>query len=423
MKHNSNGISRKKITTFFFLTLLLIPFQNCSQFSRQNLTSPVGSSMPLSTPDPVPSPGSGMPSFLGMMPVVDVSKIPTGDPGTNKLLVFNVDPVNLDLALKDINSPKFNLNAFRNWNPIHHYFNDRAELLYYDAQGQQTTVDTGKPVLNGGDARTSCKFAQMRFDDPIVFPGQPGRSHLHAFFGNTGVNAYSTSKTLVESGNSTCFGGIGNRSSYWVPAMIDTRTGTPIKPENAGFYYKHGTISGKLIKVIPDGLRMIAGDASNTDPQGNPHHRFACLGGPNNENSKYGPGIGLCDKGSELWMSVFFPQCWDGINLDSPNHKSHMSYPVYSGVGDIYDCPATHPVAIPHIVFNIIYKTTSTDDISKWRLSSDNYSSSLPGGYSGHGDYMFGWQKDVIAGIVKCSNIEGDCHSQLLGGEKFMDGY
>ena len=22
-----------------------------------------------------------------------------------------------------------------------------------------------------------------------------------------------------------------------------------------------------------------------------------------------------------------FPQCWDGVNLDSPDHKSHMAYP------------------------------------------------------------------------------------------------
>ena len=406
--------SYKKAASIVLLSSLILAFQNCSQMSAAT------DSGALSLASSV---GPTTPSFSGMMPMVDISKIPTGDPGTDKLLVFPVDPANMDPALKDINSPKFNLNAFRNWNPIHHYFNDKAELLYYDAAGNQTTVNTGKPVLNGGDARTSCKFSHMKFDDPIVFPGQPGKSHLHAFFGNTGVDAFSTSQTLVAGGNSTCSGGIGNRSAYWVPAMIDSRNGTPIKPEGAGFYYKHGNISGLLIKPIPEGLRMIAGDAGNSDPTGNPNHRFKCLGGPNNENDKYGSGIGLCDKGAELWMEVFFPQCWDGINLDSPNHKSHMAFPVYSGVGDVYNCPTTHPVALPSVTFNIIYKVQLTDDISKWRLSSDNYSSSLPGGYSGHGDYMFGWKKDVIEGIAKCSNIEGDCHSHLLGDGRWMSGY
>ena len=400
------------------LCLLVIMFQNCSKFSQIEPTAvtTAASNLPNSV-------GPTTPVFFGMMPMVDISKIPAGDPGTDKLLVFPVAPENMDPALKDINSPKFNLNTFRNWNPIHHYFNDRAELLYYDAAGNQTTVNTGKPVLNGGDARTSCKFANMKFDDPIVFPGQPGKSHLHAFFGNTGVDAFSTSKSLVAGGNSTCNGGIGNRSSYWVPAMIDTRNGIPIKPEGGGFYYKHGSISGKLIQVIPEGLRMIAGDGSNNLASGNPHHRFKCIGGPNNENDKYGSGIGICDTGAQLWMEVFFPQCWDGVNLDSADHKSHMAYSVDVPGTGTNACPSTHPVAIPEVTYNIIYNVQAADDISKWRLSSDNYSPNLPGGYSSHGDYMFGWQKDVIAGIVKCSTIEGDCHSHLLGDGRYMGGY
>ena len=40
-------------------------------------------------------------------------------------------------------------------------------------------------------------------DDPIVFPGQPGASHLHDFFGNTGANASSTFETMLA-GETTC---------------------------------------------------------------------------------------------------------------------------------------------------------------------------------------------------------------------------
>ena len=74
-------------------------------------------------------------------------------------------------------------------------------------------------------------------------------------------------------------------------------------------------------------------------------------------------------------------------------------------------------------MFNIIFPVGQNDDISKWRLSSDNYDSSLPGGYSSHGDYMFGWKKDVIEGLVKCITNEADCHSHLLGDGRYMDGY
>ncbi|WP_309624448.1 DUF1996 domain-containing protein [Methylibium sp.] len=48
-----------------------------------------------------------------------------------------------------------------------------------------------------------------------------------------------------------------------------------------------------------------------------------------------------CLVGDELWQGVFFPQCWDGKNLDSPDHKSHMAYPSDGG------CPRSHPVALP----------------------------------------------------------------------------
>jgi hypothetical protein len=34
-------------------------------------------------------------------------------------------------------------------------------------------------------------------DDPIVFPGQPGASHMHDFFGNETTNAYSTQSSML----------------------------------------------------------------------------------------------------------------------------------------------------------------------------------------------------------------------------------
>ena len=55
-----------------------------------------------------------------------------------------------------------------------------------------------------GNFRTVCGFSHMAFDDPIVYPGQPGVSHLHAFFGNAAANAYSTAQSLANSGKSTC---------------------------------------------------------------------------------------------------------------------------------------------------------------------------------------------------------------------------
>jgi hypothetical protein len=267
--------------------------------------------------------------------------------------------------------------------------------------------------------------------DPIVFPGKIGQSHLHTFFGNVLVDESSTTASLLATGNSTCRGGIANRSAYWVPTMIDTATGTPVMPDDIGVYYKSGFTTGdKLSQGVPEGLRFIAGNpAAKGPPQvGDPFaYRYKCIGGPNSSNDQYGSQIPNCDAGAQVWQEIFFPQCWDGVNLDAPDHKSHMSYPVLvpdpsSTKGWFMNvCPASHPVILPQITFNVIYTVPSAGAALKWRLASDMYSPDLPGGYSAHGDWFNGWRHDVSEAWAKnCVMAKKDCHSHLLGDGRMI---
>ncbi len=282
-----------------------------------------------------------------------------------------------------------------------------------------------------GAFRTSCAFAKMARIDPIVFPGTVGQSHLHTFFGNVAVNENSTTDSLLAFGNSTCRGGIANRSGYWVPTMIDTATGQPVVPDGINVYYKSGAFTGdKLTRGVPQGLRMVAGNPTASAPRTENDvfaYRFKCIGGPNNENDKYGSAIPNCDLGASVWQEIFFPQCWDGVNLDSPDHKSHMSYPV--AVPDpsstrgwqMPACPASHPVILPEISFNVMYTAKTRDASLKWRLASDSYDASKPGGYSSHGDWFNGWRHDVSEAWFKsCLVAKKDCHSHLLGDGRMI---
>jgi hypothetical protein len=269
-----------------------------------------------------------------------------------------------------------------------------------------------------GAFRTVCDFSHMAFDDPIVYPGQPGKSHLHAFFGNTGINANSTATSIATTGNSTCRGGTINRSGYWVPAIIDTRDGTPVRPDSIIVYYKTGYNGVKPgdIKSLPQGLRMIAGDSKNSAPYqwGGPAH-FTCLDasgtGPQTQNIPV-----TCATGNWIWATVRFPQCWDGINLDSPDHKSHMSSPVAGS------CPATHPVAVPEITVNVAYPVTDMSALARWRMASDTYDPSIPAGYSSHADWFNGWKPQIMDAFVQhCDQPPKDCHAHLLGnGQKML---
>jgi hypothetical protein len=273
---------------------------------------------------------------------------------------------------------------------------------------------------SGGEFRIVCGYSHMSFDDPIVFPGQPGRSHLHTFFGNTGADANSTAESLRETGNSTCRGGVANRSSYWIPTLIDIRTNSPLKPDQFIAYYKNGSLGAANVQPLPAGLRMIAGNPTATGPHPVSTSRWKCIGGPNKQNALYQSGIGNCDVGASLIQEVFFPPCWDGINLDSPDHKSHMAYsvsvPNADGSGTHRACPKTHPVVLPSITLNASYTVREQDAPLRWRLSSDVYDRSLPGGYSSHGDWFNGWRSDVSEAWAKsCLQAQKDCHAHLLG--------
>jgi hypothetical protein len=132
--------------------------------------------------------------------------------------------------------------------------------------------DSGAPDL--GAFRFMCGPGQVSRDDPIVYPGQPGKSHLHQYFGNTLANANSTYGSLRTTGQSTCMSEV-NRSGYWVPALLDGK-GNVIRPDTVSIYYKRWpdtdfhcnsqggyptkfNVEGADCLTLPSGLRFIYG--------------------------------------------------------------------------------------------------------------------------------------------------------------------
>jgi hypothetical protein len=226
------------------------------------------------------------------------------------------------------------------------------------------------------------------------------------FFGNTGTNASSTASSLLTTGNGTCAGGTLNRSSYWIPSLIDTATGQVVPPSpEVVFYYKTGYsgVANTAVRTMPTGLRMIAGDAMNAAANYTTAYRWVC----HNNYPQNGLSIQNCAVGDELELNVFFPQCWDGRNLDSPDHKSHMAY---ANGG----CPASHPVALPLLSVNVKWPITRVNQSSTWRLSSDTYTG--PAGYSAHADFFHAWDAATMQMFVtNCINAGYDCHANLLG--------
>ena len=291
-----------------------------------------------------------------------------------------------------------------------------AAVGYSTARIKVETFDVPKQNTDGtGQFRFTCDFSHMSYDDPIVFPGKQGATHLHTFFGNTGVNYASTQASIETSGNSTCAGGTANRTGYWVPAVIDTKDGTPIKPSKISVYYKSDFLPGVDTKPYPAGLRMIAGDMKSTGPQVGTD--WGCSAPDGTEFVQGATSIPAnCPAGYTIIMTIEFPTCWDGINLDSPDHKSHMSFTVWNNDTRKIACPTSHPVQVPTLTEKIQYTVAEAGSTARWRLSSDNYSKDLPGGFSSHADWFNGWDPKVQDIWLKnCIQAARDCHGFLLG--------
>ena len=259
--------------------------------------------------------------------------------------------------------------------------------------------------------RTRIRFTHFLKDDPIVFPGQPGASHLHMFFGNALVNSSTTPDNIRTNCSSAAAGGTANCTGYWVPALFDANANVvlPDQVNEPLIYYKaaYDIPDPTQIVAIPPGLRMIAGDknATPSSPQTDNKAQFECYAVPGTKQ----PYIVDCPQGSIVEMSITFPRCWDGQNLDSPDHKSHMAY-ANNG------CPASHPVIFPEISFHFRFPVNSSKGTAGWRLSSDMYDSSLSGGYSLHADWFGGWDPAVMARWIKnCDQAQVDCVVDLLG--------
>lgn len=270
--------------------------------------------------------------------------------------------------------------------------------------------------------RITAHYSNFGYADPIVYPG--GTSpHLHLFFGNTCVSATMTDPTTC--GRSTNDGGTLNKTGYWQPAIIAS-DGAAVMPDVMQVYYKSGYkgVDPHTVKAFPAGLRMVAGTATRTTPDLGAHDydrtvNYGCNNG-NGTNFNHIPTraegqAGGCTPGTWFVVSVEFPQCWDGVNLDSADHKSHMAQANGGG------CPADHPVALPEITERALYVVPSGGIPDGWRLSSDNYAyNGSNAGYSGHADWMNGWDQATFAKVIAgCygspTGTVRDCSMDLLG--------
>ncbi|WP_433891220.1 DUF1996 domain-containing protein [Streptomyces sp. CA-111067] len=225
------------------------------------------------------------------------------------------------------------------------------------------------------EMHADCTVNHMLSDDPIVFPGQAGASHNHTFIGNPATNASSTPQSLVG-GATSCEDSL-DASGYWFPTLF--QDGVALTPDKPVVYYKSGVKDYRTVQPFPAGFKLLVGDARNMDPAafaGN----WKC---PGYTGATFPAS---CPDGSSLVVRLQAPSCWDGVHLDSADHKSYMAYPV-KGV-----CPADHPVPLPMLETKIPYPMHNGNTAGLTLASGP--------AYTFHYDFMNGWDPARQAYLV-----------------------
>jgi Domain of unknown function (DUF1996)/Ca-dependent carbohydrate-binding module xylan-binding len=293
------------------------------------------------------------------------------------------------------------------------------------------------PVAEGGQFRTSCEFSHFAYDDPLVHPGKPGAAHLHMFFGNTDVNAFSTYQSLKNSGGSTCNGGELNRTGYWAPALFDAAGNVRI-PERIGVYYKGYGLARGASQVYPEGAAMIATDlhtVSYNAGGAEGEFSFRCSDQWRGAREPAANTIPDCDGDRFLKeygvtenpyvmieMHVKFPNCWNGQDASNP-----ANWQIPKRGGWFYsDCEGW--ATFPNIEYIIQYRVNIGETTAGWFIASDIDPASrkltAARGSTVHADWWGAWQPEINRQWVdNCTNykapgdVPSDCgHGYLSDG-------
>ncbi|MFS8197937.1 DUF1996 domain-containing protein [Streptomyces sp. CWNU-52B] len=297
---------------------------------------------------------------------------------------------------------------------------------FVDIKSVQPNVS--KPSAQGGASKgtftTSCGVnAEGLFnsDNVIAAPGvSNGAHHFHDYVGNQSNDAFVSDEDLAAA--ETSCANEGDKSSYYWPVVrlqngtdekdaaspgggIEGNAGEIVTPEQVTLTFV-GNPRGE-VTAMPKLLRIITGDAKSfVNGPANANASWSCTGFEDRQLKDKYP---LCPQGSDVVRTFKFQSCWDGRNIDSANHRTHMAFVDADGA-----CPAEFR-AIPQLVQRIVYDidAPSVADGGKTKplFAVDSFPEQLHKPVTDHGDFINVFDEALMGEMVDCINEGRKCDS------------
>ncbi|WP_189150672.1 DUF1996 domain-containing protein [Streptomyces lacrimifluminis] len=257
-------------------------------------------------------------------------------------------------------------------------------------------------------------------DNVIVAPGVTnGAHHLHDYVGNQDNDAFSSDQDFAKAGTSCQ--NKGDKSSYYWPVLrlqdgtkdfdadkqgggAEGNTGRILTAKKSTLNFV-GSPRGKVV-AMPKFLRVITGDAKAfVNGTANANASWSCTGFENKVQLK--DKYPLCPSGSDVVRTFKFQSCWDGTNIDSANHRTHVAFADANG-----NCP-TGFKAIPQLVQRLVYDVDapSLKDNGKTRpfFSLDSFPEQQHKPVTDHGDFINVFDAKLMNKAVQCINTGRKC--------------
>ncbi|WP_199549977.1 DUF1996 domain-containing protein [Streptomyces sp. N35] len=264
-----------------------------------------------------------------------------------------------------------------------------------------------------GQFETKCgtnENGKFNPDNVIVAPGvSNGAHHMHDYVGNQATDAFSSDEDLAN-GRTTCRNQRDKSTYYWPVLRIqngqeeeDAQADGGGNDQNVGEIQTPDQVTLKFVgnptaKVVamPRFLRIITGDAKAfTNGNANANASWSCTGFENRQLKDKYP---LCPEGSKVVRTFKFQSCWDGANIDSANHRTHVAFAGADG-----RCPQGFR-AIPQLVQRIVYDVPPEPN-----FAVDSFPEQLHKPVTDHGDFINVFADREMRRLVNCVNRGDRC--------------